>query len=447
MKILFVRQPQENQASLNHWLAEAGFQPFYCSQPGDCYSQIRLQEIRTIILDLNSENDDFSLLKSIKQFDPILDVILVGDPLPPLRIAEALRLGAREFLPRPLDKQALLAILERIRAKSQLKQETYQLERALQAKYIFQGMVGKNPQMLEIFSLIERVAPYPVSLLISGETGTGKEMVARAIHELSPRQPKNFVVADCTAIPETLFESELFGYVRGAFTGADRNKRGLFEEADGGTVFLDEISEIPLTAQAKLLRVLQDQRFQSLGSTRKVQVDVRVIAATNRDLRMLISHSQFREDLYQRLNVIEIMLPPLRERKEDITLLAYSFLEKFNKKFGKAVRGISQQTQKMLIQYPWPGNVRELEHVIERATMLTQNNFINVGEMPDSLKNFQAATAFPFAATTIQNLDALEKNHIIKVLEQVKYNKQQAAKILGLNRPALYRKLKRHSIK
>ena len=308
-------------------------------------------------------------------------------------------------------------------------------------------MVGKNPQMLEVFSLIERVSKYPVSVLITGETGTGKEMVARAIHNLSPRRNKKFVICDCTSIPETLFESELFGYLKGAFTGADKSKDGLFKEADGGTIFLDEIAEIPISIQSKLLRVLEEHQFRPLGSTKNVKVDVRVICATSRDLRESIKKGMFREDLFHRINVVEIKLPPLRERKEDIPLLCNYFLEKFNEKFKKNVLGISQRAKKILLNYPWPGNVRELENTIERAVMLCEDKFIDLKDLPDSLRDYDYREEFLYPTYSNLTLDELERMYILSVLKKTNNNKQRAAKLLGLSRPALYRKLKKYNIK
>jgi DNA-binding NtrC family response regulator len=448
MNLLILADEFEVYSLIEKYLISKGFKIYYSSKEDDFYSLIREKEIKIILLDLREqETKDFSLLRLIKNYDPLLEIIIIGNKIPASKIIEALKVGASDYLVKPLEIRKLYSILRNIQEKTQLRRSTHQLEKQLVQKYIFEGMVGKNPLMLEIFSLIERVSKYPVSVLITGETGTGKEMVARAIHNLSPRRGKKFIVCDCTSIPETLFESELFGYLKGAFTGADKSKDGLFKEADEGTIFLDEIAEIPIAVQSKLLRVLEEQQFRPLGSTKNVKVDVRIICATSRDLREDIKKGNFREDLFHRINIVEIKLPPLRERKEDIPLLCSYFLEKSNKKFGKQILGISRRAKKILLNYPWPGNVRELENTIERAVMLCQEKFIDIKDLPDSLKNYGedyiSESLYPFLNLT---LEELEKRHILAILKRTNNNKQKTAKLLGLSRQALYRKLKKYNI-
>jgi DNA-binding NtrC family response regulator len=447
MNLLILADNFDFYLPIQKFLSSKGIQIYYSSKKEDFHSVIREKEIKVVLLDLKEkEIQDFSLLKTIKTFDPLIEII-AGDKISASKIAEAIKLGATDYLIKPIEIKKLYYILKNIQEKISLRKSTYELEKELVQKYVFEGMVGKNPQMLEVFSLIERVSKYPVSVLITGETGTGKEMVARAIHNLSPRKDKKFVVCDCASIPETLFESELFGYLKGAFTGADRAKDGLFKEADGGTIFLDEIAEIPVAVQSKLLRVLEEQQFRPLGSTKNVKVDVRIICATSRDLRESIKRGDFREDLFHRINVVEIKLPPLRERKEDIPLLCSYFLEKFNKKFNKKILGISQRAKKILFNYPWPGNVRELENTIERAVMLCEEKFIDLKDLPDSIKKYEYEEEILYPIYSNLTLEELEKRHILTVLKRTNNNKQKAAKLLGLSRPALYRKLKKYNIK
>jgi DNA-binding NtrC family response regulator len=448
MNLLILADNFDFYLPIQKFLSSKGIQIYYSSKKEDFHSVIREKEIKVVLLDLKEkEIQDFSLLKTIKNFDPLIEIIIAGDKISASKIAEAIKLGATDYLIKPIEIKKLYYILKNIQEKISLRKSTYELEKELVQKYVFEGMVGKNPQMLEVFSLIERVSKYPVSVLITGETGTGKEMVARAIHNLSPRKDKKFVVCDCASIPETLFESELFGYLKGAFTGADRAKDGLFKEADGGTIFLDEIAEIPVAVQSKLLRVLEEQQFRPLGSTKNVKVDVRIICATSRDLRESIKRGDFREDLFHRINVVEIKLPPLRERKEDIPLLCSYFLEKFNKKFNKKILGISQRAKKILFNYPWPGNVRELENTIERAVMLCEEKFIDLKDLPDSIKKYEYEEEILYPIYSNLTLEELEKRHILTVLKRTNNNKQKAAKLLGLSRPALYRKLKKYNIK
>lgn len=411
----------------------------------------RLQEFRPRVVVLMREvslSETLRHLGRIKEYDPLLEVIIIGQPETESRVAEVIRAGALDYLHLPLKTEALVESLKKLEEKISVRRETYQLERELANKYVFEGMVSRNPAMLEIFSLIERLARHQITVLITGETGTGKELTARAIHRLSPRSSRPLVVVDCTILPESLFESEVFGYERGAFTGADRAKAGLIKEAEGGTIFFDEISEIPLTAQAKLLRFLSERTFRPLGSNSPVKVDVRVICATNRDLRKEVERGRFRKDLFHRINVAEISIPPLRKRREDIPLLCLHFLDRYNERFGKEVRGVSNRVKKVLTEYDWPGNVRELEKIIERGVSLTSENFIDIQHLPDNLlriveQGMVEDKPYPYAELT---LSQIEKKHLLEVLRACDFNKQRAASRLGLTRPAFYRKLKKHKI-
>lgn len=416
---------------------------------GDLIGRINQEKPRVILLVREGRlSDTFSRLRRIKSYDPLMEVIVLGQPESETRVAEVIKAGALDYLNLPPRPEALAESLRKLEEKIAVRRETYQLERELASKYIFEGMVGRHPAMLELFALVERLARHQITVLITGETGTGKELVARAIHNLSPRRDRSLVVVDCTTLPESLFESEVFGYERGAFTGADRAKNGLLKEADGGTIFFDEISEIPPTSQAKLLRFLSERTFKPPGSNRPVRVDVRVICATNRNLREEVKKGNFREDLYHRINVAEVDLPPLRKRKDDIPLLCLHFIDRYNQRFGKSVRGLSNRVKKILFDYDWPGNIRELEKVIERGVMLTVDNFIDIQHLPErmiSLVETRLVEDKPYPYVNL-SLGEIEKKHLLEVLRANGFNKQKAARVLGLTRPALYRKLKKYKL-
>ncbi|HNT32910.1 MAG TPA: sigma-54 dependent transcriptional regulator, partial [Candidatus Aminicenantes bacterium] len=442
MNILVVSDTPETFTLLEKTVVPKGFTIFYSSNRDNIKSVIRRRGIRIIILRLSpEETDDLRPLREIRNFDPLIEVILAGPPLPVNKTVEAVNLGAADYVVEPFDGEDILAILDRIREKADLRRQTYRLEKQLAEKYVFEGMVGRSAVMLELFSLIERLAKFSSPVLIQGATGTGKEMVARALHRLSPRRERKLVVCDCTSIPESLFESELFGYERGAFTGADKAKPGIFEDSDGGTLFLDEIGDIPPIIQTKLLRVLEEHRFRPLGSNAFIEIDVRVICATNKNLRALISEGLFREDLFHRINLAEINLPALRERRDDILMLANHFLETSSRKFKKDVRGISQRAKRILANYDYPGNVRELENLIERAVMLSTEAFVDIKDLPEPVviaseraeNDEREARPYPFAEMTLEDI---EKKHIGEILKAAGHNKVKAAKMLGLTRPA-----------
>jgi DNA-binding NtrC family response regulator len=423
----------------------------YFSQTNDDYLAIvRGNGIRVALVD-SGESIAGALvaLKKLKKFDALIDVLIGGEPLDRDAILDVIHAGATDFIPRPYRNDILQEILGKISVKRELRRETFQLEKKLERKYAFQGLSSRNPYMLEIFGLIENIAKYFTSVLITGETGTGKEVVARAIHSLSPYRNKPLVICDCASIPENLFESELFGYKKGAFTGADKDKHGLFEEADGGIIFLDEIAEIPVAVQAKLLRVLESHQFRPLGANENTQVEVRVITATNRDLTEGVRSGAFREDLFHRLNKVVIELPPLRERLEDILLLVRHFLQGSNKRFSKDLKGVSREVQKLFLKYGWPGNIRELENVLESAAMLCKKDFIELANLPKYLRDYippQGAMAF-VGREHLSSLDDLEKDYIAYLLKVTKRNLRQTAKILGISRTTLYNKLARYKIK
>ena len=417
---------------------------FFCRPDEDYLSVVRENAIRIVLVDSGEVHQEAeSLLKKLKHFDSLIDIVIMGQGLDSEAVLSWIRLGATDCIALPLEPATISEVLTRISEKRTLRRETFQLEKKLEKKYVFQGIVSRNPTMLEVFGLIENIAKHFTSVLITGETGTGKEMVARALHATGPYREKNLVICDCASIPESLFESELFGYRKGAFTGADRDKRGLFEEADNGLIFLDEIAEIPIAVQAKLLRVLENHQFRPLGANENMSIDVRVIAATNRDLDDAIRNGTFREDLFHRLNRVEIHLPPLRERLEDIPLLVRHFVQTHSKSHSKSVRGVSRDVQKIFLRYGWPGNVRELENVLESASMMCKKDFIDVPDLPKHLRDFKApegGLSF-LRKESLSTLDSLEKEYITYLLKVTKNNLRRTAKILGISRTTLYNKM------
>ena len=424
-------------------LAE-NFRLFFCRPDEDGLPIVRENVVKIVLVDsVEARQESESFLKRLKHFDPLIDVVIMGQGLDSEAILGWIHMGATDYIAMPFQPAAVSEILRKITEKKALRRETFQLEKKLEKKYVFQGMVSRNPSMLEVFGLIDNIAKHFTSVLITGETGTGKEIVARAVHAAGPRRDKDLVICDCTSIPENLFESELFGYKKGAFTGADKDKRGLFEEADKGVIFLDEIAEIPFAVQAKLLRVLENHQFRPLGANENRTIDVRVIAATNRDLGEAIRKNTFREDLFHRLNRVEIHLPPLRERLEDISLLVRHFVQTHSKDLSKNVRGISRDVQKIFLKYGWPGNIRELENVLESATMMCKKDFIDVQDLPKHLRDFETpegGLSF-LRKENLSTLDSLEKEYITYLLKVTKKNLRQTAKILGISRTTLYNKI------
>ena len=422
---------------------------FFFNIQNDYFSFIKENVISAVLVDVEKNPDTFpDIIYHLKEFDPYLEILLIGAPLASEKVLELIHEGATEYLPKPFAKENLIQVLNEIKQKKNLRRETFKLEKRLEKKYYFQDIIGKSPYMLEIFSLVEKIARHFKCILITGETGTGKELIAKAIYKLAGTKNKKFVICDCVSIPENLFESELFGYARGAFTGADRDKKGLFEEADNGIIFLDEIGDIPISIQAKLLRVLENNQFRAIGSNEPKNVTVKIITATNRDLRTAVKQGTFREDLFHRLNRIEIHLPPLRERTEDIPLLARHFLKHYNQKFSKNLNGISREVQKLFNRYSWPGNVRELENILESAALVTKKEFIDISDLPKYMQEpLPESGKIPFLnKSNLGSLDELEKEYITYLLKLNRYNMRKTARILNISRTTLYNKLKKYDI-
>ena len=394
-----------------------------------------------IFLGGSCKEEPAKTVRRIKELDPRAEIVFIGEEEEHTAIIEAIKSGTTACLIKPVDLNRLKQVLDEIRELVHIRRETASIERLLHEKYIFAGMVSRNPVMLDIFSLIRRLAPHYRTVLITGETGTGKEVLARALHDLSPWADEPFVVCNCSALVEGLIESELFGHVKGAFTGAVSDKKGLFEAAGNGTILLDEIGEMPLSFQPHLLRVLQDGEIRRVGSHETIKTNCRVIATTNVDLYERVKKGLFREDLFFRLAVITIKLPPLRERKEDIPFLCRFFLERFRQRIGKNILGISRPAQSMLMAYNWPGNIRELENVLERAILVTTEDFIRPQDLPSYIRRLKQEV--PITSLTLAEV---EKNHIRSVLTTTGGNKTRAAHILGISRRSLLRKIQKYGL-
>ena len=379
------------------------------------------------------------LLERILEADPGTNVMLMTGHYSTEAAVEAIQKGAYDYLNKPLSVEKLRQRVDQLIAEARQRRRTLQLDRELLKVYEFEGLLGRSPLMLDVFARVRRVAPHFRTVLVTGATGTGKELVARALHRLSPAASGTFAVCNCSAIVETLFESELFGYVKGAFTGATQDKSGLFEYANGGTLFLDEIGEMPLATQAKLLRVLQSQEIQRVGSPAVRKVDVRVVAATNRDLRARVGEKEFRDDLYYRLSMVEVKLPLLAERKEDVPLLVRYLVERFATQYNKPIRGLTRRAQALLARYSWPGNVRELENALGHACMMVEGDLIDVRDFPDTLR--KPAERELVEDEDLIPLDELQRRHALRVLARVGGNKKRAAEILGIARTTLYQLL------
>ncbi|MGA2004900.1 MAG: sigma-54 dependent transcriptional regulator [Terriglobales bacterium] len=381
----------------------------------------------------------FDMLEWIIAADPGAEVILMTAHYSTESAVEAIQKGASDYLNKPLSVEKLRRRIAVLLAEAEERRRTHELDHEVLNACQFEGIVGRSPLMLDVFAKIRRVAPHFRNVLLTGPTGSGKELVARALQRLSPVAAGPFCICNCSAIAETLVESELFGYTRGAFTGAYQEKVGLFEFANRGTVFLDEVGELPLSAQAKLLRVLQNNEIQRIGSPVVKTVDVRVVAATNRHLPSLVAEGKFREDLYYRLAMVEISLPRLMDRREDMPLLQRYFLEKFANEYKKPVRGMTRRAQSRMAQFSWPGNVRQLENVIGNACMMVDGPVIDINDLPEPVRSQSGGT--PGQDETLLSLHEIQRRHVMRVLEHVSGNKSQAAAILGISRATIYQML------
>lgn len=387
--------------------------------------------------------DGLWLLRALREELPHVPVIVLSGRATIDSAIEAIREGAFDLLEKPLDSRRLRILLERAQEKKDTLQQVASLRHRLE-KGEERGFIGRSPAMQKVFSLIEKVAPSKASVVITGESGTGKEMVARAVHNLSPRREKPFVAINCSAIPATLMESEIFGHEKGAFTGADQRRLGCFELADGGTIFLDEVGELPVELQSKFLRVLEEEKLRRLGGKSELSVDVRVICATNRDLKQQIDLGHFREDLYFRLNVFHLHLPPLKDRAEDVSILAQHFVEKFAAEAGKKIEGVEGEALEALGGYSWPGNIRELRNAMERAVILCDGELIGSTELPVEIAGAPSEGMIVKLAMGMP-LREVEKEYILRSLRRNGGNKARTADALGISEKTLYNKLNRYA--
>lgn len=438
--VLIVDDDVEMGNVLKDVLIKGGFRAASVVSGKDAIEKITEFDYSVVITDIKMPDmDGMTVLKKVRELRPDIAIIMITAFGTIDLAVEAMRAGAFHFVTKPFRMKEILAIVRKAIEHQGLKKENILLKREVESKYRFGNIIGKSPAMRRIFELISRVAATTSNVLVLGESGTGKELVAKAIHYNGPRKDKPFLPINCAAIPEGLLESELFGHVKGAFTGAVSYRRGLFLEANNGTVFLDEIAEMGATLQAKILRVLEDKEVRHVGGSDTEKVDVRIIAATQRDLREEITAGRFREDLYYRLNVIPIHLPPLRERKEDIPLLAQHFLEKYAPVVNPDVKGFSNKAMSALIEHPWKGNVRELENLVERALVHASKSIIDIEDLHFE-PSFDAPRLVQIALEKEMTLEELEEHYIKEILKKTGGHKEKAAKILGINRRTLYRK-------
>jgi len=438
---------------LSSALARPELEVITASDPEEGLELVHSRHPQIVITDLVMPGmTGLEVLDRIMEFDPSTDVILMTAHYSSESAVEAIKKGASDYLNKPVSIADLRERIGKVAENARKRQRALQLEDELLASAEFEGIVGNSPMMWEMFSRIRRVAPHYRSVLVTGQTGTGKDLVAQALHKLSPVSRGRYVVLNCSAVVETLFESELFGHVRGSFTGATHDKPGLFEHAHGGTLFLDEIGDMPLATQAKLLRVLQNQEVLRVGSLTPHKVDVRVVAATNRELRAEIAAKRFREDLYYRLSMVEIQVPRLDERKEDLPLLQRHLVAKFAAQYGKEIRGLTHRAQILLSLHSWPGNVRELENVIGHGCMMVMGDMIDVQDLPPYLHPRAGSEGEAHLLETnvgdpgVGTLEEQERLLIVRALESSQGNQSQAARLLRIGRDALRYKLKKHNL-
>jgi two-component system response regulator AtoC len=448
MKILVVDDDSVTLAMLKEFLEKNSFTVSLAQDADQAIEVVKKQHIELVLSDIRmEESNGLSLLSDLKKTNPQIVVILMTGFGSMEGAIEAIQKGAFDYISKPFDLNKLLSLVNKAVKHIQ------SLGRDDGAKVAPQietprTLIGSSPKIVEVYKTVARATLSSSTVLIRGESGTGKELVARAVHQNSDRKAKKFVAVNCGALTESLLESELFGHVKGSFTGAQADKKGLFEEANGGSLFLDEIGDITPGLQVKLLRVLQEGEVKAVGSNDQKKVDVRIIAATHRDLDQHVADGRFREDLYYRLKVIEIDIPPLRERKEDIPELAQMFLTKFSSKLNKKISSLSKDALHTLMNYSWPGNVRELEHQIERAVALTSASVLASDDFDFGSEPVRRHDVTHTGATqnSSNSLEDMEKEHILRVLKEVDYNKSRASEILGIDRATLYRKAQKYGI-
>jgi len=441
MKIMLVDDEERYLKTTQKLIEKKGYDVLTALSGEEALEKLKLQNIHVVILDVKMPGmDGNQTLKAIKTLYPLVEVIMLTGHGTMDSAIDGLKSGAFDYLVKPFDPDEIELQIKKILSHREMRLENIMLRKRLEEQYQYDEIIGKSQNMQEIFDLIDRVAPSDSTVLITGESGTGKELIAQAIHGNSNRCFMPFVAINCGSLPDSLLESELFGYEKGAFTGADHTKRGRFEMAQGGTILLDEIGDISLKTQVDLLRVLQQKEICRLGGEGAIDVDVRILAATNRDLKASIAKGDFREDLFYRLNVISIHVPPLRERNEDIPLLANAFVKQQCMEMNKALVKISPGAMRQLMDYHWPGNVRELENIIERALVIGTGREIMTDDLPFSRGDTSASDS-------PKSLKMMEKAHILRILEQTNWNISKAARDMDIDRQTLYNKMNKYAIK
>ncbi len=448
--ILVIDDEATQRDVLTGYLKKKGYKIFSASSGREGIEIAGRNPVDIILSDFKMPDlNGIEVLEQVKKINPEISFVIVTAYGTVENAVKAMRLGAFDYISKPVDLDELDLMIERIIEHKNLKSENQLLKTQLQEKYKITSIVSQSQKMEEVINIAARVAESKANVLITGENGTGKEVLAKAIHYISPRKDAAFVAVNVPALTETLLESELFGHEKGAFTGADKMKKGRFEIAHGGTIFLDEVGDIPQSIQVKLLRVLQEHQFERVGGTEKIDVDVRIIAATNKDLEQKIKDGTFREDLYYRLNVVSLKIPPLRERKEDIVPMIESFIEKYCKENNKEKFEISKEAADVLMKYNYPGNVRELENIIERAVVLTRGKVITLNDLPMNIKGFkeEKTLAALGKGTLTEQVEAIEKQLIFDALQESEGNQTKAGKLLGLTERNLRYKLKKYNIK
>ena len=448
--ILVIDDEAAQRDVLTGYLKKKGYQIFAASSGKEGIEITKNEPVDIILSDFKMpELNGIEVLEQVKKMNPEISFVIVTAYGTVENAVKAMRLGAFDYISKPVDLDELDLMIERIIEHKNLKSENQLLKTQLQEKYKISSIVSQSQKMEEVINVAARVADSKATVLITGENGTGKEVLAKAIHYMSSRKEKPFIAVNVPALTETLLESELFGHDKGAFTGADKMKKGRFEIANGGTLSLDEVGDIPQSIQVKLLRVLQEHQFERVGGTEKIEVDVRIIAATNKELEQKIKDGTFREDLYYRLNVVSIKIPPLRERKEDILPMIESFIEKYRKENNKEKLEVSKEVVDTLMKYNYPGNVRELENIIERAVVLTRSKVITLNDIPMNIKGFKEEKSIGSLdeGTLTEQVEALEKQLIFDALQQSGGNQTKAGKLLGLTERNLRYKLKKYNIK
>lgn len=449
-KILVVEDDPDIRRILTLFLQEKQYQVKVAEGAQQALEMLAEEPTDVILSDVRMPGmSGLELLQAVKARDPEIELVLMSAYTSVKDAVEAIQNGAADYVEKPIDFRRLERVLQTVLEKKDLQHRTRILEQRLQGCVSFEGMVARTQQMLEVYAFIERLARYPTTALVTGESGVGKELVARALHNLSPLHDRPFITSNCATLTPSLLESELFGHVRGAFTGADRDRKGLFEAANGGSIFLDEIGELPIGVQAKLLRVLENREITRVGSPHPIRIEIRVITATNRDLGEMVRQGTFRDDLYYRLNVAHIQVPPLRQRPDDLEPLAQHFVGIFNERLQRSVAGISPQVLTIFQRYPWPGNIRELANVIERAMVVARGNVILPEHLPPHLfesRPAQIATGNGMPGLPELSLEAAEREQILRALQASGGKRIEAARLLGLSRRTLYRKLDRYGI-